>query len=59
LAKGRRRRKNFLFTRFSFSAISFERFAFAAVASSCQFHQHFTRTFFADIFAPKNYKAKM
>jgi len=24
-----------------------------------QIHQHFTRTFSADIFAPKNYKAKM
>jgi len=24
-----------------------------------QFHQHFTRTFFDDVLAPKNYKAKM
>jgi len=24
----------------------------------CQSHQHFTRAFCADIFAPKNYKAK-
>jgi len=25
----------------------------------CQFHQHFTRAFCANIFAPKNHNAKM